>query len=230
LANTGDVDTKNRFFDVLSTGPFIGTGNSYLIQLLNEESGISRNNPKTDETARLAYYRINPNAEENLGIASELEPQSLITYRENLLILAEAGARTVGFETGLDRLNDLRGFLDTGAFLNANFTAASYSYEPYDASDFNSGGMENPDGIDPERALLREIIEERYVSGFATFMPFNDARRLKKNGSDISVPFPLNVATATQNVERFLYPQDELLSNTNAPEDPGLYSVTDINQ
>ena len=163
-------------------------------------------------------------------MAQELEPQPMITYQENLLILAESGTRTQGFNVGLGHLNELRDFLDTGGFLNANFMAEPYVYEPYVSADFDAGGMENMDNIDPERALLREIVEERYVTGFTTFMPFDDARRLKKEDSDIAVPFPLNVPTSTQNVERMLYPQDEVLSNPLAPSDPGLYAPTRVNQ
>ena len=53
-------------------------------------------------------------------------------------------------------------------------------YEAYEAADFAPGGMENADNIDADRALLREIIEERYISGFGTFIPFNDARQVAK--------------------------------------------------
>ncbi|WP_339895015.1 SusD/RagB family nutrient-binding outer membrane lipoprotein [uncultured Algibacter sp.] len=227
----GENSTKNKYFIVLSGGPNTGTGDSYLIRLLDNSSGMSRNNTKTDETARFGYYSIDQtSAEINLGIANELEPQPMITYQENLLILAEAGARTQSFTIGLGHLNELRNFLNTGAFLNSNFSSEPYTYDAYIASDFDAGGIENMDGINPDRALLREIIEERYVSGFTTFMPFDDARRLKKSDSDVAVPFPLNVPTATQNVERFLYPEDEILSNQMAPEDPGLFEVTKVNQ
>lgn len=228
---TGENDTKNKYFIVLSGGPNLGTDNSYLMQLLDETSGISRNNAKTDETARFQYYEIDrTSGEANLGIASELEPQPMVTYQENLLILAEAGVRTQGIEIGLGHLNELRTFLNTGDFLNANFSSQPFTYEPYVAADFNAGGIENTDNIDSERALLREIVEERYVSGFTTFMPFDDARRLKKSDSDIAVPFPLNLPTSTQNVERLLYPEDEILSNQMAPTDPGLFAATKVNQ
>jgi hypothetical protein len=215
----------------LSNTPNVGTGNSHLIQLLNSNSGISRNNAKTNETARLGYYTINnsgPTA--NFGVAHELEPQPIITYQENLLILAEAGARTQSFATGLGHLNTLRAFLNTGAFLNANFSSSPYAYSAYVASDFDAGGMENMDGINSTRALLREIIEERYISGFTTFMPFDDARRLRKSDMDVAVQFPLNTPTATQNVERFIYPDSETLSNQMSPVDPGLFAVTKVNQ
>lgn len=228
---TGENSTKNKYFLVLSGGPNTGTGSSYLMQLLDSGSGISRNNSKTDETARFEYYKIDQTSgEANLGVANELEPQPIVTYQENLLTLAEAGARTQGFNIGLGHLNELRNFLNTGAFLNSNFSTQPFTYEPYTVVDFNVGGMENMDNIDPDRALLREIIEERYVSGFTTFMPFDDSRRLKKTDADIAVPFPLNLPTSTQNVERLLYPEDEILSNPMAPEEPGLYVATKVNQ
>ena len=231
LEVTGQNATKNKYYIVLAGSPNTGTGDSYLMQLLDDTSGISRNNAKTDETARRQYYVIDQSdADGNLGVAQELEPQPMITFQENLLILAEAGARTQSFEIGLGHLNGLRAYLNTGSFLNANFSAEPYSYEAYVAGDFDSGGMENMDGTDPDSALLREIIEERYVSGFTTFMPFDDARRLQKSDSDVAVPFPLNVPTSTQNVERMLYPQDEVLSNPMAPADPGLYEPTKVNQ
>ena len=88
---------------------------------------------------------------------------------------------------------------------------------------------ENSDGVSAETALLREIIEERYVSGFGTYMPFNDHRRLRGDGeTDLIVPFPLNPG-GSAHVERVPYAQDELTSNSNMTEDPGLYAKTKVN-
>lgn len=231
LSTTTDNTTKNKLFIVLTGGPNMGTENSYMIKLLDPASGISRNNAKTNENARLKYYKINRlSAAANLGVANSLEPQPIITYQENLLILAEAGARTQGMTVGLGYLNTLRSFLASGAFLNSNFTSEARKYDAYTLADFDPGGMENMDGITPARALLREIVQERYISGFTTFMPFDDARRLKKTDSDIAVPFPLNTTTATQYVQRFIYPETEILSNSQAPPEPGLYSPTKVNQ
>lgn len=225
---------KNLFWTILegSRAGDIGTGNSYLMQLLDPQSGISRNNAKTDETARFGYYTIKENnGRANTGIIEQFEPHKLVTYEENLLILAEAGARTQGFDTGLSYLNDTRAYLNTGGFLNENFIDEPFLYEPYEAADFQPGGIENPDGIDPLRALLREIIEERYISGFGMYIPFNDARRLRKSDTDIAVPFPLNNNTASQHPERLPYSADELVTNANAPrEDPGIYATTEVNQ
>ncbi len=231
MTTVGDNSSKNKLFLALSNALTVGTVNSYLVQLLNPNSTVSRNNAKTNEAARLAYYTINhasPTA--NTGIAAAIEPQPIITYQENLLILAEAGARTRGLATGLSHLNTHRSALNAGAFFNSSVTSVVRKYDAYVEADFNTGGIENKDNITPLRALLREIIEERYVSGFTTFMPYDDSRRLKKSDSDISVPFTLNVPTATQNIERFLYPADEVASNNMSPNDPGLYSRTKVNQ
>lgn len=235
---TGDpsitTGSKNLFYELLAgtrTGD-IGTGNSFMMQqLLNPANANSRNNAKTDETARFEYYKIDQtSANANKGVASEFEPQKMVSYEENTLILAECAARTVDFNTGLKYLNQLREYLNTGAFLNADFAGEPYKYEDYVAADFAVGGMLNTDGIDPTRALLRQIIQERYVSGFLTFMPFDDARRLRKSDADLEVPFPLNPSSATKYPERFPYSENELNSNSNAPADPGIYAVTQVNQ
>ena len=225
---------KNLFWEILegSRAGDIGTVDSYLMQLLDAGSGIDRNNAKTDELARFSYYTINEDGgTDNSGIIEQYEPHNLVTYAENQLILAECAARTIDFDTGLGHLNDLRAWLNTGAMVNANFIDSSFLYMAYDAADFDAGGMENGDNIDPTRALLREIIEERYVSGFGMFMPFNDARRLRKGDSDIAVPFFMVDGPEPPYAERMPYSDDELNSNANAPsEDPGIFVQTAVNQ
>ena len=90
--------------------------------------------------------------------------------------------------------------------------------------------MENADGLSADDALLREIIEERYVTGFGTYMPFDDARRLRTTNPELMVPFPSNT-TANRFPERMPYSDDELNSNDNAPdEDPGIFVKTTVNQ
>ncbi len=224
---------KNLFWEILegSRAGDIGSADSYLAGLLDPSSDTYRGNAKTDETARGMYsYIFETGGSDNLGIIEQFEPQNLVSFEENHLILAEAGARTAGFDTGLQHLNEFRAWLNGGGRLNANFSGESYLYDAYTADDFASGGMENTDGMDSSRALLREIIEERYVSGFGQFMPFDDARRLRKGEDDIAVPFPLNTAAASQHPERFPYSDDELNSNSNAPEDPGIFAKTAVNK
>ena len=127
-------------------------------------------------------------------------------------------------------LNELRGHLASGdAFVKVD-DADILLYDAYEAADFDSGGIENTDGMDATRALLREIVEERYVSGYGTFMPWNDARRLRKSDSDVSVPFPLNTTSVSQYPERFIISQNELNSNSNAPSGLSIYDKTEVNK
>ncbi|MDH5599161.1 MAG: SusD/RagB family nutrient-binding outer membrane lipoprotein [Cyclobacteriaceae bacterium] len=226
---------KNLFWMILagSRAGDIGTGNSYLMQLIDPGNAQSRNNAKTDETARHGYYYINEvSASSNNGIVAQFEPQNLVTYQENQLIMAECEVRAGNFALALGHLNDLRAFYNTGGMLNANYSGNPLLYDAYVAADFDAAGIENVDGsLTPERALLREIIEERYVSGFGTYMPFNDARRLRKSDSDVAVAIPFNNGTATQHPERLPYSDDELNSNSNAPaQDPGIFTVTEVNK
>jgi len=228
------TDDKNQFNTMLSgsRGGDIGSGDSYLTQLLDPASDVYRGNAKTDETARSAYsYVVETDGESNFGIIAPFEANNLVSYEENILTLAEAGARVQGFSTGLDHLNEYRAWLNGGGTINSNFDTLSYAYEAYDAADFAGGGIENPTSIDDTRALLKEIIEERYISGFLTWMPFDDHRRLRATDPDLVVPFPTNDASAPGHVERLPYPTDELNSNASAPEnDPGLFQKTEVNR
>jgi hypothetical protein len=233
-ANRSDGD-KNLFWMILagSRAGDIGSEGSYLSQLLDPASDVYRGNDKTDETARSAYYAISSEvASDNRGVIEQFEPQPIVTFEENTLILAEAGARTQNLAVGLGHLNDHRAYLRAGGRLNANFIDQPFTYEEYVEADFQAGGIENADGIDPTRALLREIVEERYVSGFGSWMPFDDARRLRKEDSDLIVPFPLNPAPSniTSHPERMPYSADEVNTNENAPEDPGIFTKTRVNQ
>ncbi|MEO0895687.1 MAG: SusD/RagB family nutrient-binding outer membrane lipoprotein [Bacteroidota bacterium] len=232
-----DANTENKnLFWQLAAGSRAGDiGNlkdpqvSYLLQMMSDTASISRNHGKTNEAARLAYYIINDaDADANQGIAASTAPMPLITYRENILVLAEAGARTIDFETGVGHLNEWRAYLNSGQAFPLLDPTANPVYNPLDEDDFEEDGLENRDGIDPLLALLREIVEERYVSGFGTWMPFNDARRLRETESDVAVNFPLEGGDCLPG--RFLYAARELDANPNAPADPGLCAKTAINQ
>ena len=229
--NAGD---KNLFYTIIagSRAGDLGNDGSFLLDILDSSNAKYRGNAKTNETARHGYYTIDESsASGNTGVIEQFEPQPIATYSENQLIKAEASARS-GFASGLSALNSYRAWLSGGGRLNATFDDAdNYMYDAYVEADFTSGGMENADAVSKDKALLREIIEERYVSGFGSYMPFNDHRRLRGAGeSDLVPPFPLNTVGATQHVERMQWSQGEISSNTNAPTDPGLYAKTAVNQ
>ena len=315
-APTGTENLLHRFMAGTRKG-YLTVNNTFCRNLLDTQTSfptISRRNAKTNEQAR----RNHLNAGSITGINTttiingELKPMDLVTYQENLLILAETGARTVSFDEGLLQLNKVREFLASDFSFDKRSSADVKKYDAYVTADFakrKSGvtitgtagqfscspatieignaivisgtlagtgtingytspktyyvkatngtttftlsetlggtaiattvgtptgltysGMENPDNIDSTRALLREIIEERYVTGFGTFMPWNDARRLRKSEPDIAVPIPFNNATATKHPERFIISQDEINSNSNAPKGLTIYSPTELNE
>ena len=223
----GNGSQNLNFKMINQRGGYWGFTGSYLDVLL----GTKRNNAKTQENARLAYYRFDgASATNNKGIAAINTPITLVGYEENLLILAETAVRTGKTADGISQLNKLRAYLAGGkAFLKLN-AADALKYDAYVLSDFEKNGIENKDGIVTERALLREIIEERYVSGFTGLLGFDDLRRLGTKEKDIAVLPPFNSSTATQYPQRFIVAQSELSANQNAPVDAGIYSVTEVNK
>ncbi|MGK0211827.1 MAG: hypothetical protein ACI9D4_002164 [Polaribacter sp.] len=221
---------QNLLYEVLagSRSGDMSVNGTFLSGLVGA-TAASRNNAKTDEDARGKYYYFDKNGANSSGVAAADAPMPLVTYEENLLTLAEAGARTTTFAAALGHLNSLRSFLASGgSFVKVNGTDV-LKYDAYVAADFANGGIENTDGINDTRALIREIVEERYVSGFGTFMPWNDARRLRKSDTDVLVPFPLNTGAATVHPERFLLSQNELNSNSNAPTGATIFDKTEVN-
>ena len=233
-AATGTENLLYRFMAGTRKG-YLSVTNTFCRNLLDTQANfpsISRRNTKTDEAARIKHLEAGAiiGGSSTKIINGELKPMDLVTYQENLLILAETGARTVSLAEGLLQLNKVRVFLASADSFDKRSSADVKKYDAYVTADFAGGGMENLDNIDSNKALLREIIEERYVTGFGTFMPWNDARRLRKTEYDIAVHYPLNNATATQHPERFVISQDEINANSNMPGGLTIYSPTELNE
>jgi len=205
---------------------------AYAVGLLNAANSNYRGNTKTIEKARYNYLyssATNPNYTAN-GFFYLSVSFPMASYAENLLTLAEADFRANGLNAGLTRLNAYRTYMAAGGYIgSAYLTAGSYKYDPYVATDFNAGGIENLSGaLAPDRALLREIMEERYVSFIGQVEGYNDTRRIFKE-TDIRVPVPPNAGT--QFPQRFLYPQTEIDLNKSSPNPiPGLFAPTPVNQ
>ncbi len=210
--------------------------------LLNPTSATYRGNAKTDETARFNYYFLtksgtltiptipNTNSTTALrGIFGQSASYPLVTYSENLLTAAEALARTTGFDTSLEKLNAFRKFMATGGYLDATYKAGAFpfKYEPYVAADFTAGGLLNKDGLSTNQALLREILQERYLTFFGQVLGFNDLRRTRNE----AVGVKLTPSTGSQLPERLLYSESEINSNTSVPRPvPGIFEVTAVNK
>ncbi|TAD84289.1 MAG: SusD/RagB family nutrient-binding outer membrane lipoprotein [Bacteroidetes bacterium] len=225
----------NLYFQFLSLDRpnWMDATGMYGINLVNPAGNRSRGNTKTNERARWSFFfnsATNLNFTVN-GFFGQSTFFPLATFSENLLILAEADARINGFAAGLTRLNTYRAYMNTGAYINTLYlTAGNFRYDPYVAGDFDAGGMENL-GTAPlsnVRALLREIIEERYVNFIGQIEGFNDLRRVFKE-PDIRVPVPLNFGA--QFPQRFLYPQVEIDVNPSTPNPtPILFDPTPVNR
>ncbi len=224
----------NLYFQFLSLDRrnWIDATGMFGVNILNPTKAGNRSNSKTVERARWSYFY---NSASNLnftvnGFFGQNTYFPLATYAENLLILAEADARLNGFAAGLSRLNNYRAYMNTGAYINSTYLiSGNFKYEPYVAADFLAGGIENAGtSIAQDRALLREILEERYITMIGQIEGFNDLRRTFKE-SDIKVKVPLNFGTSFP--QRFIYPQVEIDINKSIPTVlPSLFDVTPINK
>ncbi len=205
----------------------------YGVNIINPTGTGNRSNAKTVERARWSYYY---NSATNLnftlnGFFGQNTFFPMASFAENLLILAEADARLNGFAAGLTRLNTYRAYMNTGAYINVTYlTTGNFRYDPYVAADFLAGGMENAalPALAQDRSLLREILEERYVTFIGQIEGYNDLRRTFKE-NDIRVNVPLNFGTVFP--QRFIYPQVEIDINKSIPSMlPTTFEPTPINK
>ncbi|MBL7818539.1 MAG: SusD/RagB family nutrient-binding outer membrane lipoprotein [Saprospiraceae bacterium] len=227
----GDGNLMNMM--IANRGGYFSTANTYLTKLLGKTFAAgSRNNAKTTEDARSKYYTIGGSSSSTeKGVAAQKAPMPLVIYEENLLTLAEAGLRTKGFAEGLLQLNKVRAYLNVkGNPFTPIATTDTVKYDAYVAADFAAGGIENKDNLTDDKALLREIIEERYVSLYGQILPFNDFRRLAKSDAALRPLLPFNSTTATKYPERLIYAQTEINGNPNLPRPiPDVFQVTEVN-
>jgi hypothetical protein len=126
---------------------FMNAAGTYAVSVINPAGAKYRGNAKTNETGRYRYfYRSGTDINYNNvgGAFYKTTAFPLITYAENLLILAEADYRLNGFAAGLTRLNAYRAWMNTGAHLSSTYAVAgTYKYDTYVSADFGTGGMEN---------------------------------------------------------------------------------------
>ncbi|PWJ53893.1 SusD-like starch-binding protein associating with outer membrane [Dyadobacter jejuensis] len=230
---------QNLMFSFLAGGRAgdMSSKGAYITTLLTAEHANNRGNDKTDETARLNYYFLNTDDPENItpntssasgamGIFADASPFPLITYEENQLILAEAGLRVNGFETGLEHLNAYRSYLNNGGYIHSSYQSFPYKYEAYVADDFENGGMVADAALTASDALLKEILTERYITFFGQKLTFSDLRRTRHDAVKVSIA--PNIGNELP--ERFIYSQSEVNSNSNAPNPvPGIFERTPIN-
>lgn len=225
VAGGGDINLLNSLLSSSTFGGDVAVENSYLITLL---STGSRNNTKTDESDRVAYYYSGTSINNSDGgIAAADASMNQISLQENLLTWAEAAIRTGDFTTALQKLNEHRTNLRNGVYFPVTTTA---KYEDYVEADFVSGGIENTSGLTKENALLKEVLEERYVTFFTEVLGFNDMRRVEKD-TPVSVQVAIPYNKGTKHPQRFLYPfTEENTNGANTPDITDIFVKTEVNQ
>lgn len=201
----------NVYYDFLdwNRGGYMSCDGSHIVPLLDTAKATvanSKNNTKTKETGRFAFYFYNggnaytamdPNFVD--GIFATTSNFNLVSYTENESILAECYQRTGDNASALTHLNKIRAELET----------AFGGYKAYILADFGPGAMVK--GATAGDALLKEIMVEKYACLFGQVETYADIRRTK-NLIGI-VPYK-----GMKIPGRFLYPQSEINSNSNTPK------------
>jgi len=213
------------------------SGDSYAARLIDSNDALYRGNAKTNEAARFAYnyqfesdyfsstYMLNIFGGDYGGYNGKFGSDTnmpLVTYGEMLLIIAESDART-SFTDGLTSYNNYRNLINSGYSIGIGNNGYSenypvtpsyaFAYDAYDPTDFDAGGLENntATGLTNQQALLREILEERYVYFIGSFEAFTDFGR---TNNQAEIQLKTGYAGTPQ---RFIYPQVEINSNPNTP-------------
>jgi hypothetical protein len=209
-------------------GGYLTADNAFAVRLLAEGNDDYRGDAKTTEDGRIGYYYlfdrdettdapVVDGAELNTddGAFALDQDYAAVTFAENQLIIAEAALLANGDEeTALEALNAVR---------EANEAQFGGDYEAYELADFEAGGIANNGTDSPENALLREILEEKYLSLIGNIEAFNDVRR---TDNFIGIPGKNNGEVP----QRFLYARNELNANSSAPANiPGVGEETPVN-
>lgn len=182
-------------------GNVIGAG-SYLFKMLNpDDASVQRMLATPGDAERFEFYYNNVDGEMNYsGVFAPDASFPIINWYEVRFIEAEAQYRN-GNESGArDVFNQVRNQL--GVEYSSSFPETT-----------TSGGD-----------LLKEILEEKYITLFCSGQTFHD---LARTNNLINI----QPTSGTELPARFLYPQSEINNNTNTPDPrPGLFSPTPINQ
>jgi starch-binding outer membrane protein, SusD/RagB family len=196
---------------------YMDASDSYAIDLLNSPA---RNNAKTDETKRKAFFFDAEDLNYEGGIFAVDASFPMVTFAETKLIAAEANLKSASVSTtaALTALNDVRNYYVTSSLYD---TASKY--DALVVADFNTGGLYNPGTLAPAAAMLKEILTEKYLNMVGTIEQFNDVRRTKNLVGIIP-------RAGTKLPQRYLYPQAEINSNPNTPAQgtSDLYTETTI--
>ena len=232
---TAQAANTNQNFDFfrISRAGDTGFEGSFLSPLL--QSRINSANTKTNETALYNHFvkvgitatgSLDPNTTDGAFTADA--PHPILTFYENQLIIAESEARLGNNDQALQALNKVRQRLAAGYINGKIFSSMNRKYDAYDLNDFGTNGLANPTiQITVQRALLYEIISQRFIVLLMQYEAFNDYRRLASALPVVQLPIQIN--TGNRKPQRFIYPQQETNANPNAPNPaPNQFTPTTI--
>jgi hypothetical protein len=203
--HTTSTNTENLYyqFTVDERDGYLGATGSHLVNLLTGVTARAIATPGDAE--RYANYFTQDGGNVTLNVANdgyfgETVPMNIISYEEVKLIEAEAANRT-GDAGDVTAFNELRAHL---------------------ASRFG-GSFPDTASASGSADLLKEIIEEKYITLVGELQPFHDIRR---TNNMLNVP----PKTGTAIPQRFIYPQVEIDANPSTPSPlPGLFDATPLN-
>tara|TARA_B110000503_G_scaffold78179_1_gene120212 strand:+ start:5177 stop:6571 length:1395 start_codon:yes stop_codon:yes gene_type:complete len=224
------LENSNLYYIVLdgSRGGDFSTTGSYIDDLLNPTKTNSRNHAKTNETRRKDFLSVDINSRTVNTISYKSYTLPMVSFQENSLIIIETTARLNEFDQGLSKLNTYRAYLNSGKGFIGNPSLLS-KYEAFVSADFEANGIENLDGLSKDKALLREIMEEKYVSCFGTHITFDDFRRWSVSDPDLVMKIP--PVTGSQHPQRLPISQNEIDGNSNTPSPiPSIFEKTLVNK
>jgi len=213
----GNYNLYYSFIQADREGYMVAQG-AYLPSILDATDANYRGNSKTDETARYNDLYLDEAGTLVLnytGMWTATSPFPLATAKETHLIMAEVNARNNADQTALDDLNAAR------TILRADY--ATGTYDDYLLLDFApTTGLADEGKGSINANLLYEIVQEKYASLVGQMEAFNDVRR-----TDNLIGL---TAKGTNGMpQRYIYPTDELNSNSSAPAAVGIFTKTAVN-
>jgi len=192
------VEQRGGYLTAHGSGANQNSGSTLKRWLITRPSGLTSPGDAQRDAKYFDSYNLNTGDD---GYFAKDAPFPIVSWVETKLIEAEAAQRTGG--DALTPFNAVRSHLETEYNIGGGFPASS-----------SSGNQ-----------LLKEILEEKYLSLIGSVQVFQDIRR-----TDNLIGVQVKGTGHTTIPQRFLYPQTEINANSNFPGLVDMFAKTPINQ
>ncbi len=210
-ANNGSAGQQSHLYNLLKSSTVSG-------------SAVTRTLATSGDSYRLSHYFIDSDeiVELNSNTGARFAQTAsfpLASYYENQLILAEANYKKSSKDEAAARTN-----------LNNVRTELVAEYNALGFKDASGNGITITQNDFPTTSatgdvLLRQILEEKYITLIGEVVTFHDLRR---TGNFLNVPLKAGASLSTF-PQRFLYPQGEVDNNSSIPTPtPGFVDKTTV--